>query len=364
MKSGHNRFIAVLIMILFTLGSVLTGCSSQKASPTTPQGDTKEAKREVYNIRLAEYFAPPPGGGGLAQAAQWYADEVNKRTEGRVKIEIGWSEAFGKVSEMPDLVRSGAVQMAAIGPGNYQHMPLWGILSAAPFVTSDPANTLATIWELYDTFPAMTDELKKNNIKMLYISALNPYQLLTNKPINSLADMKGLKVRSWGAMVPQMFKAAGAVPVNIMIPDSYDAFARKTLDMQVGPMDVLVGQGWYELGKYVTKVNFTSPVGASGAINLDYWNKLPVDIQKIMVDVGREHQQKLLEFLKATETAAIKTMESKGLEINDFPKAERDKWVAASPDFLNVWAEDAEKKGLPGKEYVKRFNEIQAKLKK
>ena len=43
---------------------------------------------------------------------------------------------------------------------------------------------------------------------------------------------------------------------------------------------MIVGQGWHELGKYLTNVDFTSPLAACGAINLDYWNSLPPEIQK------------------------------------------------------------------------------------
>ncbi|MCF8062642.1 MAG: TRAP transporter substrate-binding protein DctP, partial [Deltaproteobacteria bacterium] len=207
-------------------------------------GTTTFAADKVYTIRLAEFYAAPPGGGGLPKAGSWWAQEVEKRTNGRVKVEIGWSQAFGTVAEMPDLVRTGAVQMAALAPGYYaKQMPLWNVLSAMPFVTYDPEVTCRVTWELYDTFPAMKEELVKNNVKMLYVGVLNPYKFLSKKAIRSLDDMKGLKIRSWGTMLPWAMKTVDAVPVSISVADAYDAFSRGTIDVQVGPADMIVGQG-------------------------------------------------------------------------------------------------------------------------
>lgn len=320
------------------------------------------AADKVYTIRLAEFYAAPPGGGGLPKAGAWWAQEVEKRTNGLVKVEFGWSQAFGSVAEMPDLVRTGAVQMAALAPGYYaKQMPLWNVLSAMPFVTYDPAVTCRVTWELYDTFPAMQEELVKNNVKILYVGVLNPYKFLSDKAIRSLGDMKGLKIRSWGTMLPRAMKTVDAVPVSISVADAYDAFSRGTIDVQVGPADMIVGQGWHELGKYLTNVNFTSPLAACGAINLDYWNSLPSDIQKVMVDVGREHEEVIIRLLKEEEEKALETMQEKGIEVIPFAD-QRAKWVEMCPDFLNEWAVEMEKRGLPGEEFVKRYNTAMEKV--
>lgn len=320
------------------------------------------AAEKVYTIRLAEFYAPPPGGGGLPKAGRWWADEVEKRTGGRVKVVTGWSEAFGKVAEMPDLVRTGAVQMAALAPGYYaKQIPLWECLSAMPFVTYDPKVTVRVVWELYDTFPAMEQELVKNNIKYLYIGALNPYKFLTHKPIRALKDMEGMKIRSWGTMIPQAFKVVKAVPVSISVADAYDAFARATVDVQVGPADMQVGQGWHELGKYLTHVDFTSPLAASGAINLDFWNTLPSDIQKIMLEAGREHEKVIGRMLKEEEERAFDAMKKRGIPFIDFSE-ERAKWIKMCPDFLEEWAKVMEGRGIPGQEFARRYRAIMKKI--
>ena len=57
--------------------------------------------------------------------------------------------------------------MAALAPGYYaKQMPLWNVLSAMPFITYDAEVTARVTWELYDAFPAMQEELVKNNIKI------------------------------------------------------------------------------------------------------------------------------------------------------------------------------------------------------
>jgi TRAP-type C4-dicarboxylate transport system substrate-binding protein len=315
---------------------------------------------KVYTIRLAEFYSAPSGskvGGGLPKAELWWATEVEKRTNGRVKIEIGWSQAFGTVSEMPDLVRLGAVQMGAIAPGYYaKQMPLWNVLSAMPFMTYDPALTCEITWKLYETFPAMQEELAKNNMKILYIGVLNPYKFLSKKPIRALDDLKGIKIRSWGNMLPRALNEVGAVPVSISVSDAYEAFSKGVIDVQVGPADMIVAQGWDALGKYLTHANFTSPLAACGAINLDYWNSLPPDIQKIMEEVGREHKDVLIRILKNENEKSMMTMKEKGIEFIPFEE-QKIKWRAMSPNFLTEWANQMESRGIPGNEFIKRYNE-------
>lgn len=354
--SKRGKWSVILFIVTLMIIS-LVGCGKSENTESAK----KDQPGKVYKIRLAEFYAP--NGGGLAKAGRWWADEVEKRTGGRVKIETGWSESFGKVAELPDLVRSGAVEMAAIAPGYYpKQMPLWNILSAVPFATTEPAITERVVWELYDTFPAMQEELKKNNIKLLYIGVLNPYKFLSNKPINTIDDMKGLKIRSWGTFVPKMLEAAGAVPVNISVADAYDAFSRGTVDVQVGPVDMIVGQGWADLGKYLTHANFSSPLAACGAINLDFWNTLPKDIQDIMLQVGREHEQTIIKMLKEDEEQSTKKLTEKGVKSIEFSAVERAKWVEKSPKFMEQWSKDMDAQGIPGKEFVQRYSDIMSKI--
>lgn len=361
MKTKRLRNIISLTLICLILVASLSGCGTVKDVKKDDASDTTK----VYKIRLAEFYAPPPGGGGLTKAARWWADEVEKRTNGRVKIETGYSESFGKVSEMVDLLKNGAIEMASIAPGYYPtQMPLWFVTSGMPFITYNAKTTTDLMWKMYQTFPAMEAELKKNNMKILYISSHEPFKFLsTKKPIKSLADMKGMKIRSYGNLFPKMLEAVGAIPVNIPVNDAYDALQKGTLDATVGPMDMMIGSSWTDMGKYLTNVDVISPLSACGAINLDYWNKLPDDIQQIMIDVGQEHKAKLVEIRDQEIKEAYKLMESKGIKFFDLSAEEKAKWISQSPDFLNVWAKEMDAKGVPGTEFAKRYTEVMAELK-
>ena len=55
----------------------------------------------------------------LTSWEQWFAQEIEKRTDGRVKIKIFWAQSLGKTSDLPDLVKSGGVDMTMLVPGYY-----------------------------------------------------------------------------------------------------------------------------------------------------------------------------------------------------------------------------------------------------
>jgi hypothetical protein len=80
-----------------------------------------------------------------------------------------------------------------------------------------------------------------------------------------------------------------------------------------------------------------------------------------MIEVGREHEQVIIRLLREEEKKALDTMKNKGIEIVPFAE-QKAKWVKMSPDFLNEWAEEMESKGLPGKEFVNRYNDIMKKV--
>jgi TRAP-type C4-dicarboxylate transport system substrate-binding protein len=158
------------------------------------------------------------------------ANELTKRTHGRVQVEIYHAETLGKSTEMIDLVGGGAVDIGNIPHGySFARLPMNAFFNT-PVIYKDLVIAAKMSKLGYQTQKKVQEDMQKNNLHPLFFRALNEYRLISKKPIRTLADFKGLKVRTFGAVNPKMFKALGAVPVSMTHTDAYEGLKRGTID--------------------------------------------------------------------------------------------------------------------------------------
>jgi TRAP-type C4-dicarboxylate transport system substrate-binding protein len=177
---------------------------------------------------------------------------------------------------------------------------------------------------------------------------LGDRRIISRKPVNTLADMKGLRIRETGPQA-ELYKAVGANPVALSTTDTYDAMSKGTLDAYSGSIQSFVSYGLFEIGKYYTDSVIGSP-GNIWAMNLDSWKKLPADIQKIIQDVSIEY----IEYAAVTGVKAdaeyLDTMKKSGVNFIKFPAADQEKFSAAAQFLTDKWIKETEAAKLPGQQ--------------
>jgi TRAP-type C4-dicarboxylate transport system substrate-binding protein len=299
-----------------------------------------------------------------AQVDQWYADEVAKRTNGKVVIKMFYSEALGKAKEMLSLVKQGAVDIAAVSPSFFpSELPFFSAPNSIPMAMDSTLQAQVIMHTLLDRVPAFMDEAKANNVRPIFFHVLNPYYLLCKHGVRQVDDLKGKKIRTWGEDMPRLMQAAGAVPVTLFIPELYESLQRGVIDCTPMSVDLAVSYKLHEVAKNLAQVvTWQGPTHALW-VNLDKWNSIPPDAQKIMLEVAEEAKKKDLEKLAEADKAARDAMKAGGVTLTDFPEAERQKWVAASPDFFADWVAKMDKlgKGEAARQTVAMWKEIRAK---
>ncbi|HKK29527.1 MAG TPA: TRAP transporter substrate-binding protein DctP, partial [Alphaproteobacteria bacterium] len=160
----------------------------------------------------------------------------------------------------------------------------------------------------------------------------------------AIEDLEGKKIRSFGADVPKMHNAIGAVPVTVQPTEVYEALQRGTIDysyLNAGNVETL---RLYEPGKYSC-----GPVmvitGHLIVIGKRTWDRLPPDIQEIIADQAQKSQQEYLDWLAEGTEQSLANIEANGGVIKEFPESELAKWKAATPDLLAEWAEEMAARG-------------------
>jgi TRAP-type C4-dicarboxylate transport system substrate-binding protein len=295
------------------------------------------------------------------QVDQWFADEVSKRSGGKLKVQVFAGGALGKPTELLKLVSEGGVQMATTSPAYFpSQLPLLAATNSLPLVFTDAAQAQRVIPALYADTPALQAELKQLGVRPVpgFWHTVDPYFMVCRTPIRTLADMKGKKVRSYGDDVPKMLQSIGAVPVNLLPGDLYESLQKGTVDCAPYSLGTAVSLKLHEVAKYVTFMNIGSPGGWPIFINEKAWDGLSADNKKLLTDVATAANKVELDKFAEADTEARKVMKAAGVEFIEFP--DQKKFEAAAPDFLADWVARMDKagKGPEATKMAQRWKEL------
>ena len=339
MKGKRISKIVVGISLVLVLAVALPLTSA--CAPAAP---------EVVHIRYSCWSKAPPSVYTYWQ--QYYWDRCAEVTEGRIEMEYFWGGTLYPARETMTSLKAGIVDAAAVCPGYHPgQIPLWDMTSL-PGMPDLWAMSWASL-ELAK-HPAMQEELAKWGCRFAAPISCSPYWVMSKKPINSLDDLKGLKIRGSGRQT-DLLEVLGAVPVSMPFPEIYDSLAKGTIDG--------AGMAWVQADIYkiyeVAKYMFRLPLGAGLDFmvqSLDSWNKISPEDQKRMTDLIKE--EFIMAHSKGYWADAIKKsrvvcVDEQGcVDAGPLSAEDAARAAAAVEPVKTAWAEAREKDGLPGKEVL------------
>ena len=282
------------------------------------------------------------------KALRPWIEQVEKATKGKVKIEVYYSQTLSKGKESWKAVKSGIADIAWCPQGYWPGLtPLTDVISlpGLPFRTAEEGSEM--LWRLYDQTPAIQKEFK--DVKVLVLHTSEPYLLITrDKPVQTIEDIKGMKIRTFGSNLTMQIKKLGAVPVSIPMPDNYTALQKGVIDGMGTPWEAVNGFRFYEVVKHYTEV----PFGAqffSVSMNKKAWNKLDKETQDAIMSVSGLAGSKFWgkNFFDSAKNVSIESAAKVGkhIEILSLSDAERKRWVELSQPVWDEWLKRNKKKG-------------------
>jgi TRAP-type transport system periplasmic protein len=287
-----------------------------------------------------------------------YLDAVEKKSNGRVKFERYYSGALAKAPQILDAIGGGiadiAVFVATYTPGK---VPL-ATVGYLPGAYNHVWVAAKAYLELYETVPAMQKEMAKNNVRLVTVWGTGPYFIFSKKQLRSLDDIKGLKLAATG-QIGLLVKALGASAVGLPITESYTAVDRGTIDGVCYGPSAAAAYSIHEVAKHLFKLRVGGGVGPIG-MNLDKWNSLPSDIQRIMIEVGKEHPRSVEQIYQIDgDQSSLMKMKKGGLQVTE-PSAAMQSKVQniIEQSVWGKWANDLEKKGQPGNAILKKYQQL------
>ena len=322
--------------------------------------NTVLAENKPIIIKYAYYI---PSTSSSAEAIKYFAEEVEKRTGGRVKVKIYWSQSLVKFKDAIDAVGTGLADAAAIAPAYAPaKLPLASVASA-PFCMKNYYTGHTAFVDLYNDsdYSALRDEFKGANMVLLSSFAGSSIDFIAKNPINGVDDLKGIKIRSPAFPYNDLYSNLGWIPVSVSWPSVYEALMRGTIGAATTYPNSSIEFKFVEVAKHHTNNRFGNSGGGCEVINLKLFNSLPDDIQKIIKQIGAESIKVQAEvFDEAVENAFLE-MEKLGVTFHRWSDEEVKKMMDAVAPATDKFLSSLEKKGHPAKETFKRFQQHQAK---
>ncbi|HXR56385.1 MAG TPA: TRAP transporter substrate-binding protein [Casimicrobiaceae bacterium] len=215
---------------------------------------------------------------------QQFANDVDKATGGKLKIQLHPNASLYKAPEIKRAVQGGQAQAGEILLVNYENEdPLYG-LDGVPFL----ATSYKESYKLYKAErKALEDKLAKQGMLLLYTVPWPPQGIYTNRVLKSAADMKGLKWRAYSPATSKIAELVGAQPVTVQAAEVSQALATGVIDSYMSSGATGYDSKTYEQLKHFYDTQAWLPKNAI-IVNRAAFNALDKPTQAAVLKAGAE----------------------------------------------------------------------------
>jgi TRAP-type C4-dicarboxylate transport system substrate-binding protein len=278
-----------------------------------------------------------------------FKKDLEEKSKGRIKVTIHPGGALAPAPAHYENVVAGAFDIGwtlqGYTPGRF---PLSAIVEM-PFLWSSAQEATRVFWQLFEELPALQNEYR--DVKVLATWTHDLGQLYTtSKPVRTLEDLRGLKIRAPGPVQTSMLRALGAVPLNMPASEIYDALERGVVDGLVIGLSAIKGFRLEQLVKHATLAKFYVATMIV-AMNQQNYKKLSGE-DRALLDSLTGRRMALLGAKNYDDEAddGLDALKKVKASIYQLTPAETEKWKQATGQMSKEWVKEMESKGLPGKQ--------------
>jgi len=331
---------------LLAVGMVLTAFLA-------PLWSTMPAMAEPITLSYANF--PPAPTFPCVQMERWKT-EVEKRTDGKVVVNTYPGGTLLDAKNMMDGVIAGQADIGclcmAYQPGRFV------ITNAMSLPLGIPNSRVGSLvlWDLYKKYAPEAF----SKVKVLTMFTTAPSNIMSKIPIRTLEDIKGVDLRASGGAA-QILKAWGANAVGMPMPATPEALQKGVVKGLFSSLEVMKDFKFAELCGYVTMTD-AAVYPFAVVMNMDKWNALPKDVQKVLEDLGPEQSVWTGTYMDNHVNESIAwSQETHKVEVIRLSATEKAQWDALLSPMTAQWIEEEKAKGLPSEAIV---NDIKAFTKK
>lgn len=301
----------------------------------------------------------PPVFRWVKHASSTFIPAVNKALEGS-GYTIKWSEQYGgslaKVGDELEAVQEGLAEIGLVSSlFDPAKLAVQNVTYFTPFVASDPGLISELIDNLHIENADLRASWEENGLEYLGGAiGIDDYLLMTNFPVNSIADLEGKKIGAPGPAV-NWLKGTGAVGVSGNLTTYYNEIKTGVYDGVIVFASAALPGKLFEVAPYITKVGFGAQYAGGFAANKDWFDSQPEVVQKALRDAAVADRIAYHKDLDEAVAKAFEAMKAAGATVTEVDQAFRDKWASGMDNVARVWADKLDSEGKPGTAVLKTY---------
>ena len=320
---------------------------------------TMVVSAETIELKMAHFMSPMHV--QHQQSFVPFAQEVEKLTDGKVKIKIFPGGALGGAPELADAVKTGIADIAFIVPsyttGRFPRTSAFDL----PFIFKSAVQAAEVLYDVYDKY--LAEDFK--DYKVLWLYSCDTGQLHSvGKPVRALADLQGMKMRTPSSYMSEALRRLGANPVSMPLSELSMALDKHVIDGMLSPNTSLTDFKLTEIIKNTTQVDFyISPMVV--IMNKDKYNSLPDYARKALDQAsGRKWGMRAAKIYDDYAQSSLKGLSDSGkIKIYRLTPEEKKKFIEKVSKMEADWVVKNSAKGIPAQELMDKIHELAAKIK-
>lgn len=304
---------------------LLSSCGLRESSK-----DVSNQQDKVYEL---DFNVTNPDSSEISKAHYyaytWLPRELEKRSEGRIKVNVYFDGQLTKRTEMLETMKNGAIDIS------YDVMAYYGDQIPEAFVTSFPylaedAEKAHELWYSTEISDVFNEAFKERGLTPLMHTFISPVGWLLNKPVQEIEEMNGLIVATYGGLLNPWYEELGIVGVDVPPKEWYNVLARRVVE-GVPTAFTTLGENHFNLKEVIDYVILPAhaPVMSTLLISNQTLEDLPEDLQKIIFEVSKEAEFLALDGTKEDTKQTMKRLyqyeEAGDVEIITLPAEEVEK---------------------------------------
>ncbi|WP_054034309.1 TRAP transporter substrate-binding protein [Desulfatitalea tepidiphila] len=274
-----------------------------------------------------------------------WAKKISEMTGGRIEVKMFPAGALGKPATLYELAEKGIADIAYTlhdyTPGRF---PMTEVF-ALPYMTPSAEKTAAAMWNTYEQSADFRKEYSQVKLLALFCHPGGDFHT-TKRPIRSLDDLKGLKIRTASPFVTQALKIYGAIPIAMPITEAYSALERGVVDGTVAPWEGLGVFKLDDLTRFALEIDFYT-MTMMVVMNQRKYDALPADIRKAIDETtGLTMSLAAGKAYDETDEPFKSRALEKGIQINTLSDEEMRRLKGLTQPLRKEWVEKGTAKNL------------------
>jgi len=279
-----------------------------------------------------------------------FAEDVRKATNGALDIKVHSANSLIKNPEIKRAVQTGQVQIGEIFKPNLGPEDPVFELDAIPFFAASYREARAL---LEVSRPAISEKLLKQGLRVLYMVPWPSQAFFTKKPINSVAELKGLKMRTYNAQTARLAQLMGTVPTTVQATEIPQAFSSGIIDTMFTSAPTAVTTKAWDYTKFVYDTQAWVPKNVV-FVNERSFQALPEAVRKVVLEQAAIAERRGWEWSQRDNDESPKVLVKNGMTLTPISPAFSAELKKIGDQMLDDWLKKA---GPDGKKIVDAYRD-------